>query len=377
MPFIARKGTTTVIPEAVSDGVSVECPSCGGEMRARGPFEDGRARHFFHISTNTGGGAGCGGGGESDPHRKMKSMAVSGLRHLFDSYQRCEPEVTLDVTHTPTAPEIRRADALVEFNETNAVYGNGVIVEVQYRNKTKNIRETTHDYLALGYSVYWATEDDFTEDRFLIDELTTAFDHQDEPTAFAPSFSTPPPVFPGEPPAVQDREPNGPWTPIDPTPECQHEFIPREKSGEECLRCGLRGEDRFYDKYHDKYRDTYSYSPRPEYEREFVFYKESLSNTAPEREFIESGHSNHLHDWHQVNEIFGGTKYSCFCGATMIVTRDKVQIKHDDGEESRDSEWRPTVTGELGEEECDHEWEEQGVTRVCTKCDKEIKPWDE
>lgn len=377
MPFLARKNNTTVIPESVPDGVSVECPSCGDEMRARGPFSDGRARHFFHVSP-TDDGAGCtGGGGESDPHRKMKSMAVSGLRHLFDSYRRCEPEVTLNVPQTPTDPDVRRADALVEFDETDIVYGKGVIVEVQYRNKTKNIRATTHDYLSLGYSVFWATEDDFTDDRFLTDILTTAFDNQDEPTAFAPSFSTPPPVSLRMLTSEQDRDTDDPWTPVDPRPECQHEIIPREEGGRICIRCGLQAQRRYYDEYRNQYRHPSSYTFTPDKSTEFVYDRTTLSNAPQERAFTEEGQTTHLHEWRPLHKAFGGTKYRCtLCRAIMIVSRDKVHIDHNPGDAEETDGWRDTITTKTGGEGCDHNWEEQGITRVCTECGKELKPWD-
>jgi hypothetical protein len=41
----------------------------------------------------------------------MKSLAVSKLRQEFD---RCAPEVHLNVSHTGTDTEFRRADAFVE-----------------------------------------------------------------------------------------------------------------------------------------------------------------------------------------------------------------------------------------------------------------------
>ena len=47
MPFIAYKDGQSVIPEHVDDGEDVRCRSCLERMRARGPFDDGTARHFY------------------------------------------------------------------------------------------------------------------------------------------------------------------------------------------------------------------------------------------------------------------------------------------------------------------------------------------
>lgn len=173
MPWIARRGNETVIPEGVADGVEVECPGCGGVMFARGPSSDGRARHFFHPS---GGGVANCSGGESDVHRKLKSLAVSWLKQRFDEEERkrCGPEIAVDLREDQSSltdfgegVDSRVADALVEFRTPDQNYYNGLIIEVQYRNKGKDIRATTDDYLDLGYSVFWATEADFTDDRFV------------------------------------------------------------------------------------------------------------------------------------------------------------------------------------------------------------------
>lgn len=170
MPWIARYGEHRVIPEEVDNGERVICIDCGKEMYPRGPMSDGRARHFVHSSNSNCDG---GNGGESDKHRKLKSLAVSGLRQRFDSeFSLCAPEVSLDVTQTETEIETRRADAFLEFLEPHDLLGDGLIVEVQYRNIGKDVESTTYDYLSLGYSVFWATPDDFGRDRFHINELS-------------------------------------------------------------------------------------------------------------------------------------------------------------------------------------------------------------
>ena len=172
MPWIGRRDSEKVIPEEVEDGETVKCIDCGEEMFPRGPMSDGRSRHFVHHGDI--GGSGCvGGEGESDIHRKLKSQAVSGLKHRFsEEYDLCEPEVKLDVTNTPSSEDTRRADALVAFEGRHSVLGEGLIIEVQYRNRGKNTAEVTADYLELGYSVLWVTPDDFESDRLDVDSVT-------------------------------------------------------------------------------------------------------------------------------------------------------------------------------------------------------------
>lgn len=152
----------------------------------------------------------------------MKSLAVSALRQRFDQYVRCGPEVTVEIPNAPTLIDTRRADALVEFpsKELNDYLGRGLIVEVQYANEDKDIDAVTHDYLSAGYSVYWASPEDFTNDRFCIEEMVIAFDQRAE-SAFAASWADPPDIDPPE--EYLDRFTNpDPLTFDDPNPECSH-----------------------------------------------------------------------------------------------------------------------------------------------------------
>ena len=42
-----------VLPEQIEDGREVVCPVCGGTMRPRDPFDDGRARCFYHVTADS------------------------------------------------------------------------------------------------------------------------------------------------------------------------------------------------------------------------------------------------------------------------------------------------------------------------------------
>ena len=70
---------------------------------------------------------------------------------------------------------MRRADALVKFEAKNLYFGNGLIIEVQYKHQSKDIEGTTHDYLSAGYSVAWLTPDDFEAKQLSYTVVDEAF----------------------------------------------------------------------------------------------------------------------------------------------------------------------------------------------------------
>ncbi|WP_257628741.1 hypothetical protein [Haloplanus salinarum] len=142
-------------------------------------MSDGRARHFVHVSSNTS----CSGGiGESEIHRKRKSMAISALKQEYDDYVRCGSEVPLDVSDSKSNTDERWADVLLEFEGPDDLFGEGIIVEVQYKNEEKDIETTTYDYLTKSFSVFWAYGKDFTTNQFRIEQMIDAF-REDEETA--------------------------------------------------------------------------------------------------------------------------------------------------------------------------------------------------
>lgn len=364
MPFIAHKNNRTVIPEEVGDGENVMCPTCSEQMRVRGPFEDGTARHFFHPPGSNADGCNGVSEGESDTHRKMKSLAVSALRQKYgDRSTRCAPEIAIDVSQTQTAAEQRQADAFLEFAEENQFFGRGIIVEVQYRNEGKDVQATTHDYLSQEFSVYWATPDDFQNDQFLIDRLEEAFNTRNE-TAYSP-YQDEPPSLTGRDQA--DRNSDGKkrpqFTREDPVPNCSHVFVDIGRR-RRCIRCDLCVENRVYDPQREQF-----YLPAPQSEAEadaeLVYDLETVQEPVSPRRIEERGEepSVHSHDW-QVN--YNGRQEEwckCFwsgCEATITLEADRVVIDH-----AVDS------TPDDGRPECDHVWEELGFTTVCTECGKE------
>lgn len=173
----------------------------------------------------------------------MKSIAVSTLRQQFPDYDRCGAEISFDTTATGTLPNTRRADAVVEFTDQNIYYGNGLIIEIQYRNHGKDLFATTHDYLSLGYSVYWATSADFDNDRLDFDSVESKFSQQEDDAYAVYNYDSD--DFSTELAASLEWE--------DPVPSCDHDWqemtdaTPRYES---CPRCET---NRIYDNDRTRY----------------------------------------------------------------------------------------------------------------------------
>ncbi|WP_458210317.1 competence protein CoiA [Haladaptatus sp. NG-SE-30] len=180
MPFRALQNGTVVVPAMIPDQEAVECPECQDVMYPRDG--DGRARHFYHPSTDARTSCSIAATGESDTHARCVALAVAALTEQFGHQAaQCAPEVTLDVSDSGSEHSTRRADALLEFTTPNAFFGNGVIIEVQHRHHEKDIRTTTHDYLTAGYSVAWLSSQDFGTDQLDYSVVNDAFASKDAP----------------------------------------------------------------------------------------------------------------------------------------------------------------------------------------------------
>jgi hypothetical protein len=154
MPFIGELDSEKVTPEEVGDDTDVFCPECGDRMHTWGPAVDGTARHFQHYLVEN-----C--SGESDLHKKLKSVAVSGLRGIFDSSCRYVVEETLEAPYSDKSE--RQADAYVEFvYQADEQFFDALAVEVQYKNKSKDKAAVVADYAAQGVATVFVTPNDFT-----------------------------------------------------------------------------------------------------------------------------------------------------------------------------------------------------------------------
>lgn len=149
MPFLGEtESGNIVLPHQVDDGV-VFCPSCNGEMTVRESYwNQGKhiSRHFSHKQKRTDCTA------ESPTHQKMKAIAGSTLDDLF-GFGEVLIEEQISKSHI--------ADLVVEFDKSFIPLGKGIIVEVQHKNKGKELKEVTEAYLQEGYSVIWMWPSDF------------------------------------------------------------------------------------------------------------------------------------------------------------------------------------------------------------------------
>lgn len=143
MPFVADYDGDIVVPEEVSDDSHLICIDCGDELRVRRRHDrDGAfvARHFWHVN----GGKGCY-GGESEKHRRLKSIVLSKLKHFFEPAEAgLEKKIGRKI-----------ADVYVIFGDDLERFGKGVVCEVQHRNEGKDVVSVTRNYLQEGFSVCW------------------------------------------------------------------------------------------------------------------------------------------------------------------------------------------------------------------------------
>lgn len=174
MPWIALNNQGwKLAPEQAAKDAEYTCPECGDQMTVVRRGIDGTARHFRHPSETTnysgGGGVGCASVAESDIHLKWKSLAASQLAHTFEN----RAELT-EMEHRLPAPvsekDHRKADAAVVFNRPDPVLGRGIVAEVQHKNESKDVIDTTHDFTASGFAIVWLNKDDFSDDQCLLNE---------------------------------------------------------------------------------------------------------------------------------------------------------------------------------------------------------------
>lgn len=164
MPYVGEVDGAKVIPPEVDSDATVICPSCDDEMsvvqshRRDGVFI---SRHFRHRTQHIQRGNTAGQStisdhvgvcpGESDEHAKMKSISYA---KLLDEFPGADVQLEKGVDE-------RIADVLLEFESPREPYGDGIAVEVQYRNVGKDIKKVTEHYLERDYSVVWLEEEDF------------------------------------------------------------------------------------------------------------------------------------------------------------------------------------------------------------------------
>jgi hypothetical protein len=159
MPLLASNGDSIVRPEDFELEFTrddyLQCPHCNREMHFNKCTT--RVDHFSHeAETNRGGGSGgaggCAKGGESREHELMKKRAITELQNKYGPFKSIRLEEKVDKY---------RADVVGTFENEDEKYGDGICVEVQYKNESKKYMAVTANYLVNDYSVCWVFFDDW------------------------------------------------------------------------------------------------------------------------------------------------------------------------------------------------------------------------
>lgn len=147
-----------------------KCPECGKRVTHRSQGVDGTPANFAHCnwSGSEGGGNGdsyCSGVsvGESQEHKAMKNIAASAVAFALDGIGIKNTKLEVDIAANYSDADWRTVDCLIEFKQRDEQLGEGLIVEVQYKNKAKDKEVVTLDYLNVNqdYSVLWLSQQDF------------------------------------------------------------------------------------------------------------------------------------------------------------------------------------------------------------------------
>lgn len=158
MPFVAWLGDKLVTPYQVSSEQRVICPECTGKMWVRQEYYregDLIPRVFVHEDVGD-----C--SGESNAHLKLKALAAHSLETWL-------PEATVKVEEKIDGTS-RIADVVAHLPIKSPKYGEGIIVEAQVKNKSKNLDKVTEEYLAADYSVYWTYLSDISGSTISINQ---------------------------------------------------------------------------------------------------------------------------------------------------------------------------------------------------------------
>jgi len=128
-----------------------------------------------------GGNSSCESVSESNEHKVWKSFAADALLNSFgdlvdewvgyDDVQKRELVKERGLDAPKSAKNWRVGDVVLNFSERDEQLGEGIIVEVQHRNESKDIDLTTEDYIEQDYSVVWLYADDFSDGRCRLAEI--------------------------------------------------------------------------------------------------------------------------------------------------------------------------------------------------------------
>lgn len=142
----------------------LQCPECEESVTHRDRSTDGRVPHFSHCPDVDK--SGC---GESDTHKALvkEGIAASEVKDELPGLNVVNTDADMrTLSARRSGKQHRRPDVLMEFDddEPDPQFGEGLIIEVQWKNKQKDIPAVTADYLSNDdeYAVLWLDgQDDF------------------------------------------------------------------------------------------------------------------------------------------------------------------------------------------------------------------------
>ncbi|WP_254824921.1 hypothetical protein [Haloglomus halophilum] len=152
-----------------------QCPECGGRLRKWREASDGTIPHFKHTDAMGHGEGGRGSSSacitvaESEEHKHWKHLAEAKLRALFgERLEFLGQEYRLEAP--VSGKEHRDADVAARFVDRDEQFGEGLAIEVQHKNVSKDIQGTTDDYVAQDFAVAWLDSNDFGRYKCKLDE---------------------------------------------------------------------------------------------------------------------------------------------------------------------------------------------------------------
>lgn len=138
------------------------CPNSGYRVTHISESSDGRVPHFRYCPNTPE----YGRVGQTEEHLKLvqESIAASEVTRLLSDVTVTETLIETGGHAAPVSDKNgRQRDVQLEFEDRDPQLGEGLIIEVQVKNKSKDKHLTTADYLAEDseYSVLWLSDDDF------------------------------------------------------------------------------------------------------------------------------------------------------------------------------------------------------------------------
>jgi hypothetical protein len=151
MAFVAKKldSEEIIVPMQAEDSEEYLCVQCDSKMFPR-PHRDSNStvtRHFYHYRDN-----GC--AGESDVHEHAKMKAVSLLMQIFQDNENVK-NIDWEMQFRVGPSKSQFADAGLVFRKKSELWGDGIAIEVQHRNSTKDRYAITKNYNDLCLTVLW------------------------------------------------------------------------------------------------------------------------------------------------------------------------------------------------------------------------------